>query len=201
MGRNHDRRRAERHRPGAHLAAPKSVGIDIGRVLITPGDGRGDTSFLSGSDLDAMRTPPSPGAFDVVASLVTAFRGRAWLVSKCGPRIQERSRRWLAHHRFFERTGMPPSQLRFCRKRGDKAPICAQLGLEAFIDDRPDVLRPMEGIVGWRYLFGPQKRPGVPHGMIAVRDWAEVGAHLLPLAREGALMPVDVPRTAAAPIR
>ncbi|MEM7156461.1 MAG: hypothetical protein AAF799_26655 [Myxococcota bacterium] len=201
MGRNNHRRRGNGPRPGPHLAAPRSVGIDIGRVLISPGDGRADTSFLSGSEADAMRTPPSPGAFDVVTALVTHFRGRAWLVSKCGPRIQERSRRWLAHHRFFERTGMPPSQLRFCRKRGDKAPICAQLGLDAFIDDRPDVLRPMEGIVPWRFLFGPQKRPGVPQGIIAVRDWDDVATELLPLAREQELMPPETPRTVAAPSR
>lgn len=161
---------------------PRALGIDIGRVIIGPGEGHQDTSFLNGSEDDAMRTPPMPGAFDTIARLVTALRGRVWLVSKCGPRVQDRTRRWLAHHRFFERTGVPPQQLRFCRKRRDKAPICEKLRLEAFIDDRPDVLAPMEGIVRWRYLFGPQRRGGSRPGIVPVLTWDDVAAELLPAA-------------------
>lgn len=166
-----------------HRAAPTALGIDIGRVIIAPSDGRGDTSFLNGSDDDAMQTPQNPGAFETIAALVEAFDQRVWIVSKCGPRVQARSRRWLAHHHFYERTGVRPDRLRFCRNRRDKAPICEQLGLDAFIDDRADVLRPMEGIVPWRLLFGPQRR-GAPHDMIEVTDWAAVGRTLLPMASE-----------------
>lgn len=199
-GRGPRDRRNDRRVEGTR-AAPRALGIDIGRVIIAPGDTAQDTSFLHGTEADAMRTPPSPGAFETIAELVAALEGRVWLVSKCGPRIQDRTRRWLAHHRFFARTGMPQGQLRFCRKRHEKAPICAQLGLEAFIDDRPDVLGPMEGVVPWRYLFGPQRRGGHRAGLIAVRDWDEVAAQLLPLARERALMPAETPRSAAAPAR
>lgn len=169
----------------AHVGAPLRLGIDIGRVIIEPGDGDQDTSFLGGSDEDAMRTPPSHGALETIAELVQAFEARVWLVSKCGPRIQDRTRMWLAHWRFHERTGLPRHQLRFCRKRPEKAPICAELGLQAFIDDRPDVLAPMAGIVAWRYLYGPQRRPA-PAELVWVPDWAAVRAELLPLAREGA---------------
>ncbi|MEM9455731.1 MAG: hypothetical protein AAGF11_16230 [Myxococcota bacterium] len=189
-------------------AAPRALGIDIGRVIIKPGDTAGDTSFLHGTDADAMRTPPNRGALETIAQLVTALQGRVWLVSKCGPRIQARTRRWLAHHRFFERTGVRPDRLRFCLKRHEKAPICARLRLDAFIDDRPDVLRPMEGVVPWRYLFGPQRRgvragmsDGMFGGMIAVADWDAVATHLLPQADEPAVMPAECPRSAAAPGR
>ncbi|MCH9680535.1 MAG: hypothetical protein K0V04_03800 [Deltaproteobacteria bacterium] len=186
MGRRNQRGHHGSHRTGQTLAAPRALGIDIGRVLIEPADSAADTSFISGTDHDAMQTPQSPGAFETIAALVEAFEGRVWLVSKCGPRIQARSRRWLAYHHFFERTGMPHHQLRFCRKRRDKAPICAELGLEAFIDDRPDVLAPMEGVVPWRYLFGPQKPGRPPAAVIPVLDWSEVAEHLLPLAGEQA---------------
>lgn len=161
-------------------ARPRALGIDIGRVIIGPGEGHHDTSFLSGSEADAMRTPPMPGAFETIARLVVALDRRVWLVSKCGPRVQARTRRWLSHHRFFERTGVFQQHLRFCRKRHEKAPICAELGLEAFIDDRPDVLLPMEGIVRWRYLFGPQRHGGSRPGIVPVLTWADVAAELLP---------------------
>jgi hypothetical protein len=170
-----------------HTAAPRALGIDIGRVIIEPGEGPDDTSFLGGTDEDAMKTPPSRGALETIAELVEAFEGRVWLVSKCGPRIQARTRLWLARWRFHERTGLPSRQVRFCRQRHEKAPICQQLGLQAFIDDRSDVLAPMAGVVAWRFLYGPQRRPA-PADVIWVRDWDAVGAQLLPLAREGAVM-------------
>jgi hypothetical protein len=170
----------------AHQAAPRALGIDIGRVIISDGEGESDTSFLGSSEADSMRTPPMRGALETIAELVEAFEGRVWLVSKCGPSVQARTRRWLAHWRFHERTGLPSRQLRFCRQRHEKAPICAELGLGAFIDDRTDVLAPMAGIVPWRFLYGPQRR-GIPGDLVWVRDWNAVRAEVLPLAREGAL--------------
>ena len=85
------------------------LGIDIGRVIIDGGshpDG-GDTAFFAGGVGNALRTPPMAGLFEVVPALVARFGGRAWLISKCGPRVAERSLAWLAHHRFHELTGLP----------------------------------------------------------------------------------------------
>ena len=181
-----------------HAAAPRALGIDIGRVIISDGEGAGDTSFLSGSETDALRTPPMRGALETIAELVEALEGRVWLVSKCGPAVQARTRRWLAHWRFHERTGLPAPQLRFCRQRHEKAPICASLGLGAFIDDRTDVLAPMAGVVPWRFLYGPQRR-AVPDDLCWVRDWDAVERELLPLCREGGrVTDAAAPGTAAA---
>ncbi|WP_202873561.1 hypothetical protein [Kribbella speibonae] len=83
------------------------LGIDIGRVIIAGGSGAGDTSFFSGDTTAMLRTPAVPDAFEAIARLVPLF-GEAWLVSKCGPRVQERSLEWLRHHRFFERTAITP---------------------------------------------------------------------------------------------
>jgi hypothetical protein len=155
------------------------LGFDIGRVLIAPGDSSDDTSFLRGSDHDAMRTPPAAGAIHTLAGLCAAVDGRVWLVSKCGPRIEARTRRWLAHHQVFARTGLRPDHVRFCRRRPDKAVHCRSLRIDAFVDDRADVLRHLDGVVALRLLFGPQPSGRVaPAGSWPVRDWAETGALL-----------------------
>lgn len=148
------------------------LGIDVGRVLISPGDaGKPDTSFIGGSLEDALNTPPYEGMFDAVPALVRRFEGKVWIVSKCGQRIQERTLQWFERHRFFERTGIDPRNVRFCLKRPEKAIHCRELGITHFIDDRTDVLDAMVGIVPNLYLFGPQ-RGAAPHGMRHLSAWS-----------------------------
>ncbi len=153
------------------------LGIDIGRVLIAAEDANGaDTAFIGGSLRDALETPPYAGMFEAVPPLVERFAGRVWLVSKCGPSVEAKSRAWLRHHRFFERTGIPPSNLRFCLQRPQKADHCCELGITHFIDDRADVLRHLEGVVPNRYLFGPQRKPVTAPGMVLLPTWEEADA-------------------------
>jgi hypothetical protein len=133
------------------------LGVDIGRVIVA-GDGP-DTSFLNAPDDEALRAPAMPGAVEALSRLRERFQGRVWLVSKCGPRIQQRTRAWLAHHRFFEVTGIDPTHLKFCLRRAEKAPICARLGITCFVDDRLDVLVAMARIVETRLLFGATSSP------------------------------------------
>lgn len=150
------------------------LGIDIGRVIIG-GEGRGDTSFFAGDLEDSLRTPEVPGAIETITRLVQAFAGQVWLVSKCGPKVQQRTRHWLRDRQFWRRTGVLETNLRFCLERRDKALHCRQCKISHFIDDRTDVLRHLEGVVPHRYLFGPQKPgTGVPAGAVAVASWAEV---------------------------
>lgn len=151
------------------------LGIDIGRVIISPSDGKGDTSFIQGAIEDALNTPPYDGMFEAVRRLVELFRGEVWLVSKCGPRIQDRTKRWLHHHRFFEKTGVPAGNLRFCLQRPQKADHCRELGLTHFIDDRLDVLEALRGVVPHLFLFGEQplkESPPIPW-LVRVRTWPE----------------------------
>ncbi len=157
------------------------LGIDIGRVLTAPDaeGGRADTSFIGGSLQDALDTPPYEGMFETVPQLVEQFGGRVWLVSKAGPRVQEKTRHWLRHHRFFERTGVSPQNLRFCLERPQKAQHCRELAITHFIDDRPDVLAHLEGVVWRRYLFGPQRKPWQATDVIAVPTWGSVRVALL----------------------
>jgi len=161
-------------------APAPGLGIDIGRVLMCPttDDGRPDTSFLSASDSAALATPAAPHAFEVIAELVPLFRNRVWLVSKAGPRIEGMTRRWLAHHRFFERCALPASHVRFCRRREDKRVHAVELGITHFIDDRRDVLQHLVGVVPALYLFGVQtERP--PSWVTPVAGWRDVRARLV----------------------
>ncbi len=152
------------------------LGIDIGRVLISPDspNGRADTSFIGGSMQAALATPAYDGMFEAVPQLVQLFKGQVWLVSKCGPKVQEKTKLWLKHHAFFSKTGVPSQNLRFCLERPQKAIHCEELGITHFIDDRMDVLVHLKNLVPNRYLFGPQKANTViPHDVTPVLTWAE----------------------------
>ena len=83
------------------------------------------------------------------------FRDAVYVVSKCGEATEARSREWLSHNNFFERTGVPPSNVYFCRERAEKAPICTRLGVTHFVDDRLEVLSYLDD-VPHRYLFKPR---------------------------------------------
>jgi hypothetical protein len=150
------------------------LGIDIGRVIINAADARGasDTSFLAGSDERALQTPPSEGAFEAIHDFVRAFRGRVWLVSKCGPRIQALTRRWLAQQRFHELTGVPATHVRFCLRRPEKRDHCEAIRATHFIDDRLDVLEHLRGLVPRLYLFGHQTAvASIPHWVEPTLDF------------------------------
>jgi len=141
----------------------------------TDADGRADTSFLSGGHDNAMRTPPSEGAFASIRQLVEQFEGRVWLVSKCGDKIQQRSKAWLRFQDFHRQTGVPAGNVRFCKRRQDKRIHANQLNLTHFIDDRVDVLRHLRGRVDHMYLFGNQKRGrAIPDWVTHTLDWAAV---------------------------
>jgi len=152
------------------------LGIDFGKVIIAPiVDGVADTSFLGSTLPTAMKTPPAQGAFSAVKKLVEYFDAQVWIVSKCGPSVEKKSRAWLSHWDFYRQTGLPKGNLRFCRNRPDKAPICRSLGIDHFIDDRLDVLRPMRGEVSRLLLFGEQSKSlCVPSWVDHVGTWPAV---------------------------
>jgi hypothetical protein len=148
---------------------PAVLGIDIGRVIISATDssGRSDTAFLSGSEERALKTRPSPGAFEAITELVQAFQGRVWLVSKCGPRIQALTRLWLERQDFFACTGLASERVLFCLKRSEKREHCAAIGATHFVDDRLDVLTHLVGLVPHLYWFGHQS------GEVTAPAWAQ----------------------------
>ena len=151
------------------------LGIDIGRVIIDgpAHPGAGDTAFFAGDEATMLATPEVDGAVESVARLVVRFERRVWLISKCGPRIQARTERWLAAHEFFGRTRVPDDHLRFCRFRADKRDHCVELGITHFVDDHPEVHAAIRGVVEYQYFFGPQREPVPAYGHHAP-TWADV---------------------------
>jgi hypothetical protein len=86
------------------------LGIDIGRVLISPDPaGGGDTSFIGGSLEAALATPPYEGMFEALPALVQHFGGKVWLVSKARSRVEDKTR--------------PPSVLRKNRDSPKPPPV------------------------------------------------------------------------------
>lgn len=153
------------------------LGVDVGGVLVDRirADGS-DTSFFSDRFLE---TPAVADAFETLARLANErFGQRICIVSKCGPKVEEKTRLWLAHHGVLEALGLDARALHFCRERRDKGPICKRLGVTHFIDDRMDVLVHLKS-VPHRFLFGPQKAGVNAEGAMRVEAWADVAAALL----------------------
>jgi hypothetical protein len=153
------------------------LGVDVGGVLVDRirADGS-DTSFFSDRFLE---TPAVAGAFETLARLGRERFGRGiYIVSKCGPRTEEKTRLWLAHHKVLDMLNIDERALHFCRKRPDKAQICKRFGVTHFIDDRMDVLVHLT-TVRYRILFGPQDAGVNSKGAIPAQTWAEVADKLL----------------------
>jgi hypothetical protein len=185
-------------RRGAGLREPR-LGIDIGRVIIDgPSHPGGDTAFFSGDEAVMLATPEMAGAGEAIAALSDLFGGRVWLVSKCGPRIQARTLRWLDAHDFWDRAAVPREAVRFCRERREKRGHCEELGLTHFVDDHPEVHAAIRGAVDYQYFFGPQREP-VPDYGIGVLTWAQARAAIAATAGEGGVAVVTRALTAPEP--
>lgn len=157
----------------------EKLGLDFGKVIMgAVKNGRADTSFLGTTFDEAMNSPPGDGALEATRQLVDLFSGDVWIVSKCGPSVENKTKGWLKHWKFYAETGLDHAKVRFCRERHHKAKICKQLGISHFVDDRLDVLQPMVGIVSSLYLFGEQ-----PAGTVCP-EWATAVGHWTALLNE-----------------
>lgn len=147
------------------------VGIDIGNVIL-----KSDTDTSKSKKLSQSLVP---GAIDSIAELVKRYGSESiWLVSKCFARMQMQSRIALEQNDFFSKTGADPYRVAFCVNRGDKAPICKQLHVTHFIDDRLEILGTLSS-VEYKYAFAPRGRDLQKFGnylgdTIHVQSWNEV---------------------------
>ncbi len=83
-----------------------------------------------------------------------AFEGSVWIVSKAGGRTEAPTRQWFELWDFFDSTGLSEDHVRFCRERTDKLPVCLELGINHFIDERIHIMQILRGAVAYLYLFG-----------------------------------------------
>jgi hypothetical protein len=164
--------------------AGEALGIDVGGVIISRENDDTDTSFFGPNFL---QTTAEPGAFETIGRLsMERFWPEVYLVSKCGRRVEERTKEWLRHHNFLERTNIfgGEEHFNFVRNRKGKAGVCRELGITHFIDDRLEVLSYLVGIVPHLYLFKPDPEEVLRYGhfldkVVRVHSWDEVAAVLL----------------------
>lgn len=149
--------------------AEARLGVDLGRVVVGANRNAQGRVFLD----DPRQMPLIEGAFEVLPRLVERFKGRAWVISRVSEEGEPLSLAWLEHHDFYGRTGIPPENVRYCRKREDKAIHCAELGITHMIDDRMDVHRAIRDLVPHRYLFGPQEEQA-PDWVTVTLTWKDV---------------------------
>jgi hypothetical protein len=154
------------------------VGIDIGGVVIVATDHE-DTSFWGEKP---MQTPAVRDAFRVIAELERLLEGRLHLVTHAGPRIESLSRQWLQHTGFWARTGMDPARLHVVRERPHKAPVCIELGITHFVDDRVDVLAHLTTVRRRHWLVEggePAAPADAPMWALRSTSWAQLRRRLL----------------------
>lgn len=161
----------------------RSLGVDIGGVIIDRANDKTDTSFFSENYL---LTTPVPGALESLAYLASNFFPAVYLISKCGPQIEAKTRDWLKHHDFFRKTSIPPENLHFCRERKNKAVICHNLGISHFIDDRLEVLSCLDQVPNL-YLFKPNpdeiKRYEIHLEKVTrIESWEDLLKKIIPLS-------------------
>lgn len=144
---------------------PAVIGIDIGGVLISRANDKSDTSFFGPNFLLSTAVGD---AFESVRKIVEAGY-TAYLVSKCGEEVERKTRQWLRHHKFYEITGLPEKNVRFCRTRQEKAGICNQIKATHFVDDRLEVLSYLESVPNL-FLFdgNPKEIRKFAHALPAV---------------------------------
>lgn len=156
-------------------ARPPALGLDVGGVLVDRVAEGSDTSFFGGQPMD---TPAVAGALEAIPALVELFGHRVFIVSKAGPKIASLTRQWLGERGGVGREGIDPANVHFVRKRPDKHPVCEQLAVTHFVDDRLDVLQHLAS-VDRRYLFtgglGQHEPPAtVPDDVIVVSSWSRL---------------------------
>jgi len=124
----------------------RALGIDIGGVIITHvarsqrESTKEDTSFAE----SFLKTPPVPGAIQHIQALVKRFgKPNVFIISYAGSSMEQKSKLWLTHHNFYEKTGLLERNVVVCRIPSQKATICDRLGITHFVDDHQRILKPM----------------------------------------------------------
>lgn len=155
------------------------IGIDIGGVIISQDTDEPDLFFTE----DFLRAKPFPNCFETIKRLIEKFgKENVFIISKCGEKVQKKSRQWLDYNHFFSITGFVPEHIHFCLERYEKAGIAQTLHLTHFIDDRYSVLKYMIDLPSIQrlILFCPNdtekeaSRSNPNDKILEVSNWEEI---------------------------
>jgi hypothetical protein len=158
-----------------------ALGVDIGNVIIDhrPIMNTEDETLWNEKYSDLLA---SADVFECLKELNEGkFKDNVFLVSKLKEEQDSRTLKWLRDNKFFEKTGISPDKLFFCRERNEKERICRENNITYFIDDRLEVLSYMIGAVPNLYLFQPDEqevakfRQFLPK-VTRVESWKEINA-------------------------
>jgi hypothetical protein len=158
----------------------EKIGIDVGGVIIDKVNDGTDTSFMWDNYLETTAVPQAIESIKLLVERMSAQN--VFIVSKCGQKVQNKTRHWLSHHDVFGKTGLLPENIHFCLERPQKAPICERLGITHFVDDRYDVLCHMKTVPN-RFMFCPnaqdiKRLAQEPMDILVVQSWPEVCAKI-----------------------
>lgn len=156
----------------------EALGVDIGNVIINH-----RLTNKNDETLHEERYSTIPAAEDVYESLKKLndenFHGNIFLISKCTPWAEEKILAWLKDNDFYNKTGVRPENVFFCRERHEKDKICKDNNIKYFIDDRLEVLSHMVNTVPHLFLYQPNQaeideyRQFLPK-VTVVESWKEI---------------------------
>jgi hypothetical protein len=136
----------------------EALGVDIGNVIINhrPIMDIVDETFWKEK---YSTIPAEDDVFECLRKLNSdRFQGNVFLISKLKEEHENRTLLWLKDNKFFEKTGIKPENMFFCRERSDKDRICRENNISYFVDDRLEVLSYMIGNVPNLFLFRPDTK-------------------------------------------
>lgn len=149
------------------------LGLDFGGVICQ------EVGLRMSLDPQALSRPMVDFAIDALTVLRYFFKERIHIISRCSEPSEPIIRTWLQNNNIFDFVN--PERLHFVRERKDKAPICAELGITHFVDNRLEVLEHMT-MVANRYALNPDYLLAgnqVPYPIIACRAWPLVVTSIL----------------------
>lgn len=122
---------------------------------------------------EALTAPPTPGALPVLNKLFDGIVD-VHFITCLAPQGIQFGRQWLAEHQ------LPRKGLISVGRGGDKAWVL-EAGFDAYVDDKGTVLNGLQGVVEKRFLFATpyNQNDSVDEDVIRVKDWQELGEHLM----------------------
>lgn len=159
------------------------IGIDIGGVIISE-DTDNPGLFFSNDYLIAKEV--SDSFLSIKNMIQNESSNNVFIISKCWPDVQNKSKNWLHNKDFFNITGFEYNNIRFCLERREKRNHCIELGIEYFIDDRYSVHRHLQDLplIKKLFLLNPGEselqllQKGKKDKIVIAKNWKEIMGEL-----------------------